>query len=342
MAIVTYQSAPHLGECLASLARARLAEDRVSLLVVDNASTDDTVALARGGGPRVEIVVNERNLGFGAAANVAIRHAEASGADYLYLLNPDTRVEPDFLEQALAVAAAAPRTGAVQSLLLLAPDGAQIDSAGNSVHFLGFGYCLGHRRPRAAAPATAVEIGFASGAALLLDLGALRDVGPFEESLFLYGEDLDLCWRLRSAGYSILLAPASVVVHDHEFARHRDKMFLLERNRWLVLLRNWSARSLVILAVPLLVSEMALLALAWRYGWLREKLRSFRSIASVATWSGVRAARRRFRGKRRVADRVVARAMTSRMEVDGTESAFLRRFANPAMALAWRLARPLL
>jgi GT2 family glycosyltransferase len=230
----------------------------------------------------------------------------------------------------------------VQSLILLAPDGARIDTAGNELHFLGHGYCRGHRRPRHQAPTEPCEVPFASGAAVLLDAAALREAGLFDEGLFLYGEDLDLGWRLRRAGYSVRLAPASIVYHDHDFARHADKYYLLERNRWLVLLRNWSMRSLLVLALPLLVGELALLLLAWRHGWLRAKLRAVGALFRAEAWSGIRASRRAFRASRRVPDRVVAREMTSRIEVDGHEDAFLRYVANPAMALAWRLARLLL
>jgi GT2 family glycosyltransferase len=342
VAIVTYDSAAHIGGCLDSLASAALDPGTTSITVVDNASTDGTVELVRSRFPQVDLIVNERNLGFGGASNVAIRAALARGAERIFLLNPDTVVDPRFLAEALAVASRPGRIGAVQSLVLLAPDGERVDSAGNELHFLGHGYCRGHGRPRAQAPAEPCEVPFASGAAVLLDGAALRDVGLFDETLFLYGEDLDLGWRLRRAGYSILLAPKSIVLHDHVFARHADKYYLLERNRWLVLLRNWSVRSLVVLAVPLLSAELGLCFVAWRHGWLGAKLRAAGTLFRAEAWSGIRRARRAFAGARRVADRVVAREMTSRLEVDGHEDAFLRYVANPAMALAWKLARALL
>jgi hypothetical protein len=340
--IVTYDSARQVEACLGALAAARLEESGARVTVVDNRSTDDTVARVRSGFPEVELIVNERNLGFAGACNLVLRAAIDGDTEFVYLLNPDTRVEPGFLSRALEVARGSDRIAAVQSLVLLAPDGARIDTAGNALHCLGFGYCAGHRRPRAEAPSAPVEVAFASGAGVLLRTAALAEVGLLDESLFLYCEDLDLGWRLRRAGWSIVLAPDSIVLHDHEFARHPDKYFLLERNRWLVLLRNWSARSLLVLAGPLLAAELALLAIAARRGWLGAKLRSYRDLARRETWRRLRAARREDAPRRRVPDRDLAAAMTARMEVDGGETPLLGRFANPLLAAVWAIARRLL
>ena len=188
--------------------------------------------------PSVEVVEAGQNLGFGAGVNRGIRRALEKGAEFVYLLNPDARVTPEFLVEAVAEMARDESVAAVQSLLLLEPDGAFIDSAGNTIHFLGLRLlrrCIGGLERRR--PPSRAEIAFASGAAVLLRLSALATVGTMAEELFLYCEDMDLCWRLRLAGHAIRLAPRSVVLHRHEFSRNRDKYFLLERNRWLVLLR---------------------------------------------------------------------------------------------------------
>ena len=339
VAVVTHDSERVIEACLASLERAALAAASARVVVIDNASRDGTVERVSAGFPWASLRVNDRNLGFASAANLAL--AEAQSSEFVYLLNPDTEVEPRFLEHALA-AAADPRVAAVQSLLLLPPDGARIDSAGNAIHVLGFGYCRSHGRPRSAAPRSVEEIPFASGAGVLLRLAALRETGSFDDSLFLYCEDLDLGWRLRRAGWISIVAPESIVVHAHEFARHHDKEYLLERNRWRVLLANWSARSLAVLALPLLVNELAMLAIAAKDGWLGSKLRALASTFDRSSWRSIGAARRRSRAVRRVSDRDVARWMSPRIELVGGETPLLRRLANPAVTAIWSVARRLL
>ena len=341
VAVVTHDSEPVIDTCLASLERAALEFAAARVVVIDNASRDGTVERVRARFPWVSLRVNDRNLGFAGGANLALDEAESESSEFVYLLNPDTEVEPRFLEHALA-AAADPRVAAVQSLLLLPPDGARIDSAGNAIHVLGFGYCRSHGRSRSAAPRSVEEIPFASGAGVLLRLAALHEAGRFDESLFLYCEDLDLGWRLRRAGWLSVVAPESIVVHAHEFARHADKEYLLERNRWRVLLANWSARSLAVLALPLLVNEVAMLAIAAKDGWLGSKLRALASAFDRSSWSAIGAARRRSRALRRVSDRELARWMSPRIELDGGETPLLRRLANPAVTAIWSVARRLL
>lgn len=335
--VVTHNSYHTIDACLESLSRSLGSGFEAATLVVDNASSDGTVDRVRAGFPRVEVLEAGENLGFAAGNNLGIRSAVAEGREFAYLLNPDARVSAEFLEEALAVMDADPATAAVQSLLLLEPDGARIDSSGNRIHYLGFGFCEQHGEARSEAPAAVREIGFASGAAVLLRLSALAEVGPMEERLFLYCEDLDLCWRLRLGGHSIRLAPRSVVLHHHEFSRNQDKYFYLERNRWLILLRVLSARSLLLLAPILLAAELALLVVATRSGWLRQKLRAVATLARRDTVRYLVAARREVQRRRRVSDRVAMRDVSTRMELEYDDSWLLSRVANPLLGLFWRI-----
>ena len=170
--VVTHDSAADVPACFASLAAARLGGAEV--IAVDNASTDGTPALVRERFPWVTVVETGANLGFAGGNGVGIRRALEAGAEWIYLVNPDTDVDPAFLAEALAVARSDPRAAAVQSLLLLHPDRDRVNTAGNEIHFLSFGHCGGYREPRASVPDEAREIPFASGAAVLLRAAALR------------------------------------------------------------------------------------------------------------------------------------------------------------------------
>lgn len=333
--VLTHNSYHTIDACLDSLALA-LGDDFSSCtLVVDNASDDGTVERVHTRHPRVAILEADTNRGYAAGNNLGIRRAIEEGREFVYLLNPDTRVARGFLQEACAVMDADRRTAAVQSLLLLGPDGVRIDSSGNRIHFLGFGFCDQHGAPRGAAPEDAREIGFASGAATLLRLAALREVGLLAEPMFLYCEDLDLCWRMRLAGHSIRLAPGSVVIHDHDFSRNPEKYFYLERNRWSVLLRLVSARTLLLLAPVLIVSEMAIFLLAARAGWSGQKLRALASLVRAEMRHFVSTSRREIQRSRRVDDGAVMRAFTSRMELEYGASWMVERLANPLLRAFW-------
>jgi len=341
--VVLHNSAVFVEHCFESLERAVADKPEVEVLAIDNASTDGGAHLLHRRFPWVELIRSESNLGFAGGNNLGLQHAHERGREFVYLLNPDTVVEPDFLDRALALARTDPSIAAVQSLLLLDPERHLVDSVGNAIHFLGFGYCLGYRTPLAElAPLEPKEIAYASGAAVLLRLSAVERVGGFEEPLFLYHEDLDLGWKLRLAGHRIRLAPDSIVYHRHEFGRTPNKLYLMERNRWLVLLKNASARTLLVLAPLLAFNELAQIVIAWRKGWMREKLRSWGALLRPATWSWLRRKRRETARLRQVREREIAKLFVSDIRYEGLTGPFIERVANPAMGLAWKLARRLI
>lgn len=335
--VVSYESSRDIDACLSSLAS--LDRGTAQVIVVDNASRDGTVSQVRERFPWVKLVESPTNLGFAGGNNAGIRLALDDGAEYIYLLNPDAFVDASFLDEALAVAERDPRAAAVQSLILLASHPETVNTAGNEIHFLGFGYCGRFRAARNAIPLEPAEIAFASGAGVLLRAAALREVGAFDEALFLYQEDLDLGWRLRLAGWRSVLAPRSVVWHRYEFSRNTGKYFYLERNRYLVLGKNLSLRSLALLAPLLLAAELGVLAIAAFSGWLPEKLRANRALLRRRSWEHVRAERTRIACLRRVGDREATRLFTHRIAFDGVPGGAVAALTAPVMNAAWRVVR---
>jgi GT2 family glycosyltransferase len=209
--VVTHDSARHLGELARALAASSRPPDEV--LVLDNASRDDTVERARA----VGFAVHETgaNIGFGAACNVALRLLES---EYALICNPDVRPAPDALAQLLDALDRAPHA-AIAGAACDRPGHARRSStlAGNVWGFLpGF---LQSRLAGIAAEArveseepTAVD--YVVGAFMLCRVAALREAGGFDERFFLYSEEEDLCLRLRELGWQTLLVPAVTVGHE--------------------------------------------------------------------------------------------------------------------------------
>ena len=339
--VLTYEAERFVDGCFGSLRQADATGLDLQVVAVDNGSRDGTVRAIREGFPEVTVVENGRNLGFAEGNNVGIRLALANGADLVYLLNPDTEVATGFLWEALAVARAHPRAGAVQSLLLLARERDLVNTAGNAVHFLGLGYCTLFRQPAASVVDAPVEIAFASGACVLLRAQALRDSGLLDGELFLYQEDLDLGWRLRLAGWTCMVAPRSIVFHEYEFSRNPEKFYFLERNRALVLLKNLRLRNLLLLSPALLAGEIGLSAVALRDGWFRQKVRAWAHLLTPAAWRHVRAGRVAQRSIRRVEDAEIVRLWTGEVAFEGLAGPWLDRVANPVLRALWRVIRPL-
>lgn len=220
--VVNWNVRDLLRECLASIDPALgLPAAEREIFVVDNASSDGSLEMVAAEFPHVRRIANSSNLGFGAANNQA--YAQSRG-DYVLLLNPDAAATGDALAQMLAWMEAHPRVGALGSRLVNFDGSLQRWTGGAlptlwnvACHFLMLSKLL----PRSWRPAPlfldrdlAVEerVEWVTGACVLLRRAAL---GPriFDESYFLYGEDMDLCRRLGDTGWEVVYGPFATVRH---------------------------------------------------------------------------------------------------------------------------------
>ena len=195
--------------------------------MVDCASSDDPGAVVERELPAARLLALGENRGFAGGAGAG---AAATGAELLLFLNPDALPEPGCLDALREAAALRPDWGAWQALVLQA-DGERVNTRGNVAHWTGLGWAGGHDEPVAATPLEPAEVGFASGAALVVRRSAWDEAGGFDPDYFMYGEDLDLSLRLRLAGHGVGVQPRARVRHDYEFGKGAYKWFHLERNR---------------------------------------------------------------------------------------------------------------
>ncbi len=217
--IVTFNSATTLDACLESL---RGQVDELEVIVIDNGSADGSVALADAF-PEARVFELGENRGFAAANNVGIR---ASQGEWLLLLNPDAEARPGALRALLDFAIAHPRAGAVGARLLN-PDGS-LQPSGRAFPTVGRYLLevtgLWHRHisnvyREARDYDVSMEVDEVSGAALLLRRAALDEVGWLDEGFFLNWEDVDLCRRLRAAGWQVWYCAEAQVVHHFGVSR---------------------------------------------------------------------------------------------------------------------------
>lgn len=206
--------------CLESLASLEYTNYRI--LVVDNGSTDDSVTRIRAAHPEVPIIETGCNLGFSGGCNVGIRRALEEGADYVWLLNNDTTVEPLALSAMVDVAEADPRVGAIGSMIYYLDNPKEIQAwGGGSVNFW-FGLSRHHL-----APVPSSKLHYLTAASILLRRSALEEVGLLdEETFFMYWEDVDFSFRLRKAGWRLAVADQSIVFHKEHAATGKGSPLL--------------------------------------------------------------------------------------------------------------------
>ena len=296
--VVAYDSGAALTRCLDALRT-----DGVEVVVVNNGGAGPEIDDARRR-EGVDVVDAGVNLGFGAGCN---RGAAATDAEALVFLNPDTVAQPRAVA-ALARRLEDPDVGVAQPRLRLFAQPELLNSSGNVVHVSGLAWPGGYGEP-ADVLTELREIPSASGAALAIRAELFRELGGFTEELFLYQEDLELCWRVRLRGLRIVVEPGADVLHDYVLERaDRRKEYYLERNRLVFVLTAYSARLLLLLAPVLVPVELGVALLALRQGWLREKARGWAWLAGNASWLAGR--RRELQAGRRVSDRELARFLT--------------------------------
>jgi GT2 family glycosyltransferase len=318
--IVSYQSERHIAPLLRSLA-ATVDPTQTVVVIWDNASSDATLAIIEQERPalglELRVMPSQENLGFmrGNNAAYAVLQKETP-CEVIALLNPDTVAHEGWWPP-LARALEDPRVGTVASLLLL-PDGT-VNSCGNALHFLGFGFVQNYGEPVAQLPARPTLFS-GSGAALAFRPATLEAMnarlglaGIFWEELFLYADDTDLGWRLRMVGLDNTLALASRITHDHRFwlqplDAQGDRMFHLERNRYLLMFANFKTATLLLLVPWIIASEIALALRIWKLYPRRVHL--WREVLKESRTPAFRARRRKIQAGRTVPDRVILRAMT--------------------------------
>jgi GT2 family glycosyltransferase len=216
--VVNYNTRELLRDCLHSV----VPEHPAEIVVVDNGSTDGSAEMMAELFPSIKFIQLRTNNGYGAAANHAIAHATA---DHIILLNSDTRLKQG-AAQALSDYLAANECAAVVGPRMVYPDGSLQTSSfhfptplhiflylSSCYRFIGHAPLLRKRSLQTLPGSAARQVPWVLGAALIIHRRAFQAVGGFDESFFMYFEEVDLCYRLGQKGWQIHFAPVTEVVH---------------------------------------------------------------------------------------------------------------------------------
>lgn len=246
--IVSWNGEERLKKCLPTLAKQTY--PRVELIFVDNGSTDKSLELLNKYFPKAKIIRNQTNLGFAYPNNQGLEVAEG---EYIYLLNNDTTVEPDFLEKMVEEFEINPEIDIAQSKILLDSDKTLLDSAGAYITKTGFLMYEGLEAKDSAEFSKNYEIFFSKGAAMMVRKKVTEKIGLFDPRYFAYFEEADFCWRAHLAGFTTWFVPASVVYHELGQTNKKLNSDLIDfhsfKNRLASLIKNLELKNFYIIAI---------------------------------------------------------------------------------------------
>lgn len=226
--IVTYNGAADIRQCLTSYDNEN---PDMSCMIVDNGSTDETVEIIKNEFPKVRLVESGKNLGFGAANNIALRKAIDEGFDYVYLLNQDAWIAPEDIIHLIEIAEKNKDFGLISPLQVYAGKG-KIDNhfSGNITKEMKDDFFIPGNTQKELYRVKETTL---PAAHWLLRVDAIKKTGGFSPVFFHYGEDANLRRRMEYHKVKMGLAPGILAIHNREFRKNsRSYYLLMSTNKW--------------------------------------------------------------------------------------------------------------
>jgi N-acetylglucosaminyl-diphospho-decaprenol L-rhamnosyltransferase len=267
--VVNFNAGETLGACVRSLRAASAG----TIVVVDNDSHDGSANALAAAEPDVRVLATGRNLGYGTAAN---RGAAGVTEPYILVLNPDVEVQPGALAALVAALERNPLLGAVGPRVetldgSLYPSARRFPDLAVAAGHAFLGFLAPHNRFSRAYKlldwdhTTPGEVDWVSGSCVMFRRSAYEAVGGFDERYFMYAEDVDVCWRLGRAGWSVGYEPAARVVHAGGVSTNQAPYrMILEHHRSLWRFARKSTTGARRLALPVVATGLVLrTGLAW-------------------------------------------------------------------------------
>lgn len=327
--VLAYGDEPVLEESISAIVDS--IDVDADVVLVDNGCTSDVVERMRRR-RRVTVIDPGRNTGYAAGCNLGASHATG---DYLAFINGDAVVERSAL-RALVEVLTDDSIALASASLRLYGDRETMNSAGNPVHFTGLSWAGGLGEP-ASAHSRSTEIASATGAAVAVRADRFRSLHGFCELMFAYCEDAELSLRCWQRGWRVVYVPEAVVAHRYEFTRNPAKLYLLERNRLILVLTLFERRTLLRLLPPLILLEVLILAVSLKQGWAMSKVRGW-----VWLWSHrqlVRERRARVQADRSLGDESLLALMTGDFAPGASTGFGAPKWARKTSMVYWSMVR---
>ncbi len=268
--ILNYDAGDLLLNCVESVSKSNY--KNIEIIVVDNISQDNSHKRCKEKFKDIHLIENHENLGYCEGNNVGIRNAKG---DFIVILNPDTIVEENWLENLLD-AYDQKGDGLYQPKILSLEDKKTIQSTGNMLQIFGFGFAQDKGEIDKNVHHKIKEIGYASGTCLFTSSKVLKKIGLLDSFIFLYHDDLDLGWRAAQIGIKSFFVPKAVIYHAESYSLKwsEKKFFWLERNRRYCLLTHYSKQTQKKMFFSLMMVDLLVWIFYISKGFLRAKIKA--------------------------------------------------------------------
>jgi GT2 family glycosyltransferase len=320
--ILNYNGKDVLGACLDSVFASFYSPFEV--IVVDNGSTDGSADLFKEKYP-FKLLRNQSNLGYCGGNNLGIGVARG---EFLVLLNFDTVVKRNWLNELVSQAIKL-KADFCQPKILMFDNPKVINSTGLEIHFAGFGLLRSGGKIDSYLDGEPQEVTGVHGACMFASRRAIEEVGLLDSNFFAFCEDTDWSWKALLLGLKLVYVPSATVYHRWgEAWGHQsiEKLYYAERNRMIMVLTNYSYRSLILLLPVFVLTEFVTLAYCFLNKTLKAKILAYSYLLQMRQYIVRR--RRRIQSARRVSDTLIVERFTYEFE-----HPFLAKFITPVNAI---------
>ncbi|PIR93209.1 hypothetical protein COT99_01980 [Candidatus Falkowbacteria bacterium CG10_big_fil_rev_8_21_14_0_10_43_10] len=328
-----------LEDCVKSLRAQRCSDFLFKIYIIDNCFTDESIAYLKEKAPEAEVILRSDG-NYSAANRAGVKQALEDGCSHVVIANMDVVFANHWLRELLETADSSLEIGIAQSKIMLWSEREKINSAGNVLHFLGFGFTRGYQEIDEGQYNSIGEIsGYASGSSFIIKREVLEKIGNYDAEYYMYHDDLEMGWRARLAGYKITLSPNSVVYHKYEFSRSIKMLYYMERNRYIAVFSFYKLPTLLLVLPPLLAMDIGMLGYSIANKWFLIKLKVYLYFLNPFSWAHIYRARRSVKKYRKISDREIAKNISGKVEFQEIMNPVLKRVVNPAFDLYWNIVR---
>jgi len=328
-----------LGECWDSLMAQDFSLELFEVIIVDNCTSKDSVDFLNKFSRAVIVPRTDGN--YAAANNAGINKARELGCELFVMANMDTVFERGWLRELVAAVESDEKIGIAQSKILLYKE-ARINSLGNHLHYLGFGFTDGYGLPDRDIAGWPEIAGYASGCSLIIKKEVLDKIGGYIEYYYMYHDDIELGWKTKLAGYKIVLAPRSIVYHKYEFSRSMRMLYYMERNRYIAVLTFYELKTLLLIMPALIVMDLGMLIFSIFNKWFKIKLSVYGYFLRPSSWRKISNERKKIKNVRKVKDGEIIKNFVGKVLFQEIDNPVLRHIANPFFDWYWQAVKILL
>ncbi|MDA3802314.1 MAG: glycosyltransferase family 2 protein [Patescibacteria group bacterium] len=323
-----------LNDCRQSLLRQDYDKELIDFYVVDNDSSEETFNYLKKEFPEAKIL-RRKDGNYSAANNLGFQEAIANGCQYLITANMDTQMDENWLKELVRALEQNPEVAVAQSKILLYKKSDRINSLGNNINYLGFGYTDGYFDKNREINGYPNIKGYASGCSFIVKSEVFKMIGGWNEEYYMYHDDVEFSLKIKTAGYKIVLAPKSVMFHKYEFSRSMKMFYFMEKNRYLTLLIFASKKYLSLIFLPLFAIELGMLFKSFFDKSLKARLKVYMYFLKPQTWIKIKKERRKIKEYRKVSFSQLSKDFTSKIEFQEIDSPLMKIFVNPFMKFFW-------